>query len=85
MTEMKPTAINYYEDPVELVSVSEFCKLRPIFKEGGVRHFIFQNGPELEGAGAIVKYGRRVLIVPSVWVRLVKEGFFKNLSKRRFK
>jgi len=61
-------------------TVSQFTKDNPAFPEGGVRHAIFFKGSDLQDAGAISKFGRKILINEERWLRLVEQGFFNKIA-----
>jgi hypothetical protein len=64
--------INTAQTAVVYSTVKQFCQRHPAFKEGGLRYEIFHaetNG--LKKSGAIVRNGRKVLIVePRYFARL---------------
>ena len=58
-----------------LLTVRQLSQKHPVFPEGGIRHRIFhakENG--LEGSGAIVRNGRRVLIDEERWFDWLTSG-----------
>jgi hypothetical protein len=61
-------------------TVTQFVKSNPAFTEGGLRHFIFFKGAEAETAGAIVRYGRKILINEHKFLALVQNGGARNIS-----
>jgi hypothetical protein len=67
------------ESPI-FKTVTQFTNDNPAFAEGGVRHALFFKGVELEDAGAISKFGRKILINEGRWLSLVEQGFFKKIS-----
>lgn len=58
----------------KLSPVPVFCKDHPGFTQGGMRHLIFTKKTELEEAGAIVWFGRRLLIDEQVFLSFVRSG-----------
>ena len=61
-------------------TVTQFVKSNPAFTEGGLRHFIFFKGAEAETAGAIVRYGRKILINEYKFLALVQNGGARKIS-----
>jgi len=58
-----------------LLTVKQFCEKYPAFPEGGIRHQIFHekvNG--LAEAGAIVRFGRKVLINEERYFHVILNG-----------
>ena len=63
-----------------LLTVHQFCEANPGFTEGGVRHAIFYKGDELESVGAVVRFGRRILVDEARWNEWVRSGGARSLS-----
>jgi len=80
--ERKTEANNENESPV-FKTVSQFAEDNPAFTEGGLRHVLFYKGVELEDAGVISRFGRKILINEGRWLRRVEKGFFKKISGGR--
>jgi hypothetical protein len=60
-TQAEPQPTANTEQP--LLSVRDFCTAYPSFKEGGIRHYIFnEKSNGLSECGAITRMGRKVLI-----------------------
>ena len=75
---MQEQDIKTDESPENYKGVDLFCEDNKSFAKGGVRHMIFQHGPELIKEGAIVKYGDRVIINERIWFGLLQDGFFSR-------
>lgn len=65
-----------------LVTVKQFVEANPAFTIGGMRHLIFAVKHELEKAGAIVHFGRRLLIDESVFIEYVRNGGTRTIAGR---
>lgn len=65
-----------------LKTVSKFCEDNPAFTQGGIRHINFYMKKELEEAGAIVHFGRRVLIDEEVFLNFVRNGGTRTIAGR---
>lgn len=79
---MKETSTSNDNTPI-YKTVTQFTKHNPAFTEGGVRHAIFFKGLDLQDAGAISKFGRKILINEDRWLQLVDQGFFNRISGGR--
>lgn len=66
----------------QLLTVPQFCKANTAFTEGGIRHLIFSKKNELEKAGAIVHFGRRLLIDETVFLNYVRNGGTRTIAGR---
>lgn len=60
-------------------TIKKFSEDNPAFTYGSLRSAIFWKRKELEEAGAIVRYGRRVLINETAFLRFVQEGGLKTV------
>lgn len=78
----KKQNINDKEAPA-FKTVSQFTEDNPAFTQGGLRHAIFFKGSDLQDAGAISKFGRKILINEKRWLELVDRGFFNKISGAR--
>ncbi len=65
--------MNIQQTP-KLSTVSQFCADNPAFKEGGIRHLLFTLREELEQAGVICYFGRKLLIDEAAFMNFVKSG-----------
>ena len=70
---------NHYS---QLLTISLFCATHPSFTQGGIRHLIFTKKPELEAVGAIVHFGRRLLIDETVFLEYVRSGGTRTIAGR---
>jgi len=66
----------------QLLTLALFCVANPAFTQGGIRHLIFTKKPELEKAGAIVHFGRRLLIDEAVFLDYVRNGGTRTIAGR---
>ena len=71
------------ETPTEFYSVNDYVRRRPAFSKGGLRHLFFHQGEELEKAGAIVRFGARILIDDAVFLAWLKAGNARHISGNR--
>ena len=70
------------ENPAEFYSVNDYIKRRPAFTKGGLRHLLFHQGEELEKAGAIVRFGARILIDDAAFISWLKAGNGRHITGR---
>ena len=70
------------ENPTEFYSVRDYIKRRPAFTKGGLRHLFFHQGEELERAGAIVRFGARILIDDAAFLAWLKAGNGRHIAGR---
>jgi hypothetical protein len=68
------------ENQTELFSVRDYVKRRPAFTQGGLRHLFFHQGDELEKAGAIVRFGARILIDDAAFLAWLKAGNARHIG-----
>ncbi|MBU2734107.1 hypothetical protein [Acidithiobacillus ferridurans] len=68
------------ERPTEFYSVNDYIKRRPAFTKGGLRHLFFQRGEDLEAAGAIVRFGSRILIDDAAFIAWLKGGHGRHIG-----
>lgn len=62
---------------MNLEPIKTFCDSRPWPTPGAIRALIFQFGPAMQSAGALVRVGRRILIDPErfdAWIRQRPQG-----------
>ena len=57
-----------------LKTVNQFVEGHEAFTLGGMRQLIFHKGSEAEKAGAIVRFGRKILIDEAAFISWVKAG-----------
>lgn len=70
------------ETTTELYTVKDYVGRRPAFTSGGLRHLLFHHGEELEAAGAIVRFGSRILIDDTIFIRWLKSGNARHIGGR---
>ena len=68
------------QNPTELFTVNDYTKRRPAFTKGGLRHLFFHQGEELERAGAIVRFGSRILIDDARFIEWLKAGHARRIG-----
>lgn len=63
-------------DPIPtLLSVKQFAQAQPALSEGAIRWHLFHSKANgLEGSGALVRVGHRVLIDPARYVEWLRSG-----------
>lgn len=66
----------------QLLTLQQFCKANTAFTQGGIRHLIFVKKHELEEAGAIVHFGRRLLIDERIFLDFVRNGGTRTIAGR---
>lgn len=66
-----------------LRTVAQFCEDNPAFTVGGIRHLLFTKGQEAEKAGAIARFGRRLLIDEAAFLCWIKNGGARQISGGR--
>lgn len=71
---------NEAETQTEFYSVKDYTKRRPAFTQGGLRHLFFHQGEELERAGAIVRFGSRILIDDARFIEWLKAGHARRIG-----
>lgn len=71
------------EQTSNLLSIKKFCaKHADAFSEGGIRSALFYRGDIAEQAGAICRFGRRILIDEEKFLAWVRTGGAKVLRGR---
>ena len=71
---------NEAETQTELFTVKDYTRRRPAFTQGGLRHLFFHQGEDLEKAGAIVRFGSRILIDDAVFLGWLKAGNARHIG-----
>ena len=71
---------NEAETQTEFYSVKDYTKRRPAFTQGGLRHLFFHQGEELVRAGAIVRFGSRILIDDARFIEWLKAGHARRIG-----
>lgn len=67
-------------EQARFVTVGDLPKHEPAFKQGGMRHILFHRGPELEKAGVICRFGRKILIDLPKFREWVSQGGARNIA-----
>lgn len=62
-----------------LLSIKQFCDKNPAFSPGGVRSALFYRGDLAEQAGAVVRFGRRILVDEARFLDWVRSGGARTL------
>ena len=57
-----------------LLTVSQFTERNPAFSVGGLRSLLFYRGDDALKAGAICRFGKRILIDEARFLEWVREG-----------
>ncbi|MDA8191979.1 MAG: hypothetical protein M0Z68_11080 [Gammaproteobacteria bacterium] len=70
------------EQTSELLTINQFCERHPAFSVGGIRSALFYRGDIAEQAGAIARFGRRILIDEGRFLAWVRTGGAKVLRGR---
>lgn len=63
----------------QFLTVRQFTEKQPAFTAGGIRSLLFYRGDDAERAGAVVRFGRRILIDESRFLSWVREGGAKHI------
>ena len=63
----------------QFLTVRQFTEKQPAFTAGGIRSLLFYRGDDAERAGAVVRFGRRVLIDEPRFLSWVREGGARNI------
>jgi hypothetical protein len=67
----------------QLATVPQFCERHPAFTQGGIRHLLFIKGHEAEEAGAVVRFGRKLLIDEAAFLCWIKNGGARQIAGGR--
>lgn len=57
-----------------LLTVSQFTQRNPAFSNGGLRSLLFYRGDDALKAGAICRFGKRILIDEARFLEWVRSG-----------
>ena len=57
-----------------LLSVSQFAARNPAFSMGGLRSLLFYRGDDALRAGAVCRFGKRILIDEARFLEWIREG-----------
>lgn len=57
-----------------LRTISQFTQRYPAFSNGGIRSLLFYRGDDALKAGAICRFGKRILIDEARFLEWVREG-----------
>lgn len=71
---MNPVTIN-----PQFLTVRQFAEKYPAFTTGGIRSLLFYRGEDAEKAGAIVHFGRRILIDEERFLSWVRDGGTRHI------
>lgn len=66
-------------ETIELLSIKQFAAKQPAFTVGGIRSLLFYRGEDAERAGAVVRFGRRILIDEPRFLAWVREGGTRHI------
>jgi len=65
---------------VRFVRVNDLPNFEPAFTLGGLRHMIFHRKVELEEAGVVCRFGRKILIDLPKFREWVSQGGARNIA-----
>jgi hypothetical protein len=65
----------------DLYTINQYIEKRPCFTNGGLRYAIFHAGEELEQVGAIVRFGRKILIDDDRFMSYIRDGGLKQIGE----
>ena len=68
----------------QLKTIPQFCKDNPAFTQGGVRHLQSIKGKALADAGAVVRFGRRLLIDEVRFLEFVRSGGAAQIAGKKW-
>ncbi|WP_038054743.1 hypothetical protein [Thioalkalivibrio sp. ALJ1] len=68
------------ETSSRLLTFSQFTEAHPAFTVGGLRHLRFRKGDELEAAGAVVRFGRRVMVDEHRMIEFIRNGGARQIA-----
>lgn len=63
----------------KLSTIKQFVESNPAFAEGGIRAMLFYKGEAAEQAGAVVRFGRKILIDEEKFIEWVRVGGAKTI------
>ncbi len=63
----------------QFLTIPQFCEKQPAFTVGGLRSLLFYRGEDAEKAGAVARFGRRVLIDENRFLAWVRDGGAKHI------
>ena len=67
-------------EQARFVTVGDMPKREPAVTQGGMRHLIFHCGEELEKAGVICRFGRKILIDLPKFREWISQGGARNIA-----
>lgn len=70
-------------DQARFSTVGDIPKHEPAFTVGGVRHILFHKGGELEKAGIVCRFGRKILIDVPAFRNWVASGGARNIAGKK--
>ena len=68
----------------QLKTVPQFCLDNPAFTPGGIRHIQFTKEKELAQAGAVVRFGRKLLIDEGRFLEFVRSGGASQIAGKNW-
>lgn len=63
----------------EFLTVRQFADKHPAFTNGGIRSLLFYRYEDAEKSGAVVRFGRRILIDEPRFLAWVREGGTRHI------
>ena len=70
-------------DQARFSTVGDLPKHEPAFTVGGVRHILFHRGEELEKAGIVCRFGRKILIDVPAFREWVAGGGARSIAGKK--
>ncbi|MHB1229143.1 MAG: hypothetical protein ACYCY3_02325 [Halothiobacillus sp.] len=70
--------------PSVLKTIPQFCTDNPAFTSGGIRHIQFTKEKELAEAGAVVRFGRKLLIDEQKFLDFVRSGGASQIAGKKW-
>ena len=70
--------------PSTLKTIPQFCTDNPAFTSGGIRHIQFTKEKELAQAGAVVRFGRKLLIDEQKFLDFVRSGGASQIAGKKW-
>lgn len=67
-----------------LLTLKQFCEAHPAFTPGGFRHLQFTKERALADAGAVVRFGRKLLIDEERFLEFVRSGGAAQIAGKKW-
>lgn len=66
-----------------LLTVRQMANRHQGLSEGGLRHILFHAGHEMEAAGVVIRFGRRLLIDEERFLDWLRAGHGRRIAGRK--